>query len=30
VYVGVPLVEAPNLKPVTGFCQVGSVTVVIT
>jgi len=30
VYVGVPLVEAPNLKPVTGFCQVGGVTVVIT
>jgi hypothetical protein len=30
VYVGVPLVEAPNLKPVTAFGQVGSVTVVTT
>lgn len=28
VYVGVPLVEAPNLKPVQAFGKVGQVTVV--
>lgn len=27
VYVGVPTVENENLKPATGFCQVGTVTV---
>ena len=27
IYVGVPLVEDPNLRPVTGFGQVGQVTV---
>ncbi len=27
IYVGVPLVENPNLRPVTGFGQVGNVTV---
>jgi len=27
VYVGVPLIEAPTLKPVTGFAQLGTVTV---
>jgi hypothetical protein len=27
VYVGVPTVENPNLRPATGFCQVGQVTV---
>lgn len=30
VYVGVPLVEAPNLRPPQGFGQVGRVTVVTT
>jgi hypothetical protein len=30
VFVGVPLVEAPNLRPVQGFGQVGTVTVVTT
>lgn len=30
VFVGVPLVEAPNLRPVQSFGQVGQVTVVIT
>lgn len=30
VYAGLPLVTAPDLGPVTGFGQVGSVTVVIT
>lgn len=30
IYAGLPLVTAPSLGPVTGFCQVGSVTVVIT
>ena len=28
VFVGVPLVDAPNLKPASGFGQVGQVTVV--
>ena len=27
VYVGLPLIENPNLRPVTGFGQVGIVTV---
>jgi hypothetical protein len=30
VYVGLPIPQAPNLRPVTGFGQVGSVTVVIS
>jgi hypothetical protein len=30
VFVGVPLVEAPQLGPVQAFGQVGTVTVVIT
>jgi len=30
VYVGLPTPDAPNLRPVTGFGQVGSVTVVIS
>ena len=30
VYVGVPTVEDQNLKPVTGFGQVGNVTVTIS
>ena len=30
VFVGVPLVEAPNLRPLTGLTQVGQVTVVTT
>jgi hypothetical protein len=30
VFVGVPLVEAPNLRPAQAFTQVGQVTVVIT
>jgi len=30
VYVGVPLVENPELKPVTAFAQVGTVTVTTT
>lgn len=30
VFVGVPLVEAPNLRPVQAFAQVGQVTVVTT
>lgn len=30
VFVGVPLVEAPNLRPPEAFGQVGTVTVVIT
>lgn len=30
VYVGLPTPQAPNLRPVTGFAQVGSVTVVIS
>jgi hypothetical protein len=29
VFVGVPLVEAPNLRPAQGFGQVGSVTVTV-
>jgi len=29
VYVGLPTVEAPNLRPATGFGQVGQVTVTI-
>jgi hypothetical protein len=29
VFVGVPLVEAPNLLPAQGFGQVGSVTVTV-
>ena len=29
VFVGVPLVEAPNLRPAQGFEQVGSVTVTV-
>lgn len=29
VFVGVPLVEAPNLRPAPGFGQVGSVTVTV-
>ena len=29
VYVGVPLVIAPNLRPVQGFGQVGTVTVTV-
>tara|TARA_R100000935_G_scaffold25663_1_gene45483 strand:+ start:326 stop:553 length:228 start_codon:yes stop_codon:yes gene_type:complete len=28
VYVGLPLIENPNLRPVTGFGQAGIVTVV--
>jgi hypothetical protein len=28
VYVGLPLIENPNLRPATGFGQVGIVTVV--
>jgi len=27
IYVGVPLVNSPNLKPVTAFAQLGTVTV---
>lgn len=30
VFVGVPLVEAPNLRPPQAFSRVGSVTVVIS
>jgi hypothetical protein len=30
VFVGVPLVEAPNLLPAQAFTQVGQVTVVLT
>ena len=30
VFVGVPLVDAPNLRPVQAFGQVGQVTVVTT
>jgi len=30
VSVGVPTIESPNEKPVTGFAQVGEVTVVVT
>ena len=30
VFVGVPLVEAPNVLPAQGFAQVGQITVVIT
>ena len=30
VYVGVPVVENPNLRPATAFGKVGQVTVVIT
>jgi len=30
VYVGIPTVEAPNLRPVQGFGKVGSVTVTTT
>lgn len=30
VFVGVPLVEAPNLRPAQAFTQVGQVMVVIT
>lgn len=30
VFVGVPLVGAPNLRPAQGFAQVGQITVVIT
>lgn len=30
VFVGVPLVENPKLKPTSGFGQVGQVTVVIS
>lgn len=30
VYVGLPTPQNPNLRPVTGFGQVGSVTVVVS
>jgi hypothetical protein len=30
VFVGIPLVEAPNLRPVQAFAKVGQVTVVTT
>lgn len=30
IYVGLPTPDAPNLKPVTGFGQVGNVTVVVS
>lgn len=30
VFVGIPLVEAPTLKPLQAFAKVGGVTVVIT
>ena len=30
VFVGVPLVEAPNLRALTGITQIGQVSVVIT
>ena len=30
VYVGMPLVVAPDLRPVTGYGQVGSVTITTT